>query len=74
MKRSSRCSVSNYHLHSTSIRLAAEKRGSCRGADARCIVQRGGAALLRPGWALPVDIVSLLVGLVAASFLTWRGR
>jgi len=28
----------------------------------------------RPGWALAVGIVALFVGLVAASFLTWRRR
>jgi hypothetical protein len=27
-----------------------------------------------PGWALPVGIVCLIVGLSAASLVTWRGR
>jgi len=28
----------------------------------------------QPGWALPVGIVGLLVGLTTASLVTWRGR
>jgi hypothetical protein len=28
----------------------------------------------QPGWALPVGIVCLLVGLTSASLLIWRGR
>ncbi|HZC78705.1 MAG TPA: hypothetical protein VE258_13225 [Ktedonobacterales bacterium] len=27
-----------------------------------------------PGWVLPVGIVALLIGLSAASLVTWRGR
>jgi hypothetical protein len=28
----------------------------------------------QPGWALPVGIAALIVGLSAASLATWRGR